>query len=74
MAIKRIHPDTRIDIHWTSVHGMKFNVQTTYEHFNQHLVEILETTLVDNVETVYYTINNETYQLDYYNYGAEDDN
>lgn len=64
--MRKSHPDTRVNIHWES-NGLKFNVITTIENFKDCLVEVLESTLIDNVETVFYTLNGETKELDYYN-------
>lgn len=62
-----MHPDTRVEIWWISNAGFKFTVETTYENLKDCLIELFESSLIDNVEYIFYTIENETTSLDYYN-------
>jgi len=62
-----LHPDTRVKIWWVGTYGNKFTVTTTAEHFKECALEILESKIVDNIDILYYTINNETRELNYYN-------
>ncbi len=61
-----MHPLTRVVIWWVDEYGRKQEYETDIKHFNNMAITLLEKFLDKNYN-MYYTVNNETLELDYYN-------
>ncbi len=62
-----MHPNTNVTIFWLDNEGRQEEILTNVGHFKERILNALEIARIDNVEKVFYTVNNETYVLDYYN-------
>ena len=60
------HPKQEVNIWYTDSYGREVSHITTWKDFKSTAIILLEKYLDYNV-TMYYTVNNETFQLDYYN-------
>ncbi len=60
------HPRTLVVFWYTDTHGRKWEHLTTWDNFKHTAVNLLEK-YVDECHNISYTINDNTYELDYYN-------
>lgn len=60
-------PTTRVVFEWLDRRNKRQELVTTFAYFKQYAIELAEDEQVDIVRDVYYTINNVTKRLDYYN-------
>lgn len=60
------HPQTLVSIWYEDKYGKKWEYITRWNRFKTEAIEILEKEF-DNQRTIFYTINDNTYELDYYN-------
>lgn len=61
-----MHSLTIVSIWYEDKYGKKWEYITRYKDFRNDAAEILEKH-IDNNHSLFYTINDNTYQLDYYN-------
>ena len=62
-----MYPLTKVTIFYHDKFGRKWEYNTTWRSFKTDVLEILEK-YIDFGYQMYYTVNNETHELDYYNF------
>lgn len=67
------HPRTIVTIWYDDEFGIRWEHPTRWNAFKADAAEILEK-YIDKHYKLFYTINDSTYELDYYNFGYRDDN
>lgn len=64
------HPQTLVIFWYKDKYGRKWEHTAKYADFRTTAINLLEKHL-DNSVTIFYTINEDTYELDYYNFSSK---